>query len=574
MCMQTTSSSAWRGPFSGESGHLAGAHVEAARCKKNRPVKLRKSCDFCWRRKLRCEGGTPCQNCAARSIVCTHSPRKQRGKPDDGGEEGSSEHDYEVASVGPATAIGKHELLPVDDVVAHVQVSQDAALVIPNDGGDNLITMEGEDAAVPSRRHTRPRRQQQAIENPQKRARLTPSSATGFLGLAEHSYLTAVLDDFLYVFPFVDQGIMREALVHLLDGTTLSPPAARLQGLAFDLTGSSNGELEGERELRLCADGRNEMALYQASCAKQAILWGGVAIGALLMGSPVDAVTKYAALAEAQLKECFDANDEYTADAYMMLAFMHLLLQDHTKYFRYLSFSNNLWTQLPAARRPNLRFVYMVCGLLSHVYGVSDTRARLILASLENVHDGPDDVEVAPSDRLLDDIERIPTKPETAEEGTAFAFATLGAGVAAAAANGLTGSGAALLMGPERPPPGGAVARPDLIVPRPMKDVAKAIIGTFHTSYGSALYDPRQGNVLLNRANMAELHALFSGVHARACTAPAASATFRIIVSAWLMVTKLALGRYHELLEQAESVLAAVEEMPGLARMANNPLPL
>jgi hypothetical protein len=51
-------------------------------------------------------------------------------------------------------------------------------------------------------------------------------------------------------------------------------------------------ELEGEGELRLCADGRSAMAAYQASCAKQAILWGGVAVGALLMGSPVDAVAK------------------------------------------------------------------------------------------------------------------------------------------------------------------------------------------------------------------------------------------------------------------------------------------
>jgi hypothetical protein len=69
--------------------------------------------------------------------------------------------------------------------------------------------------------------------------------------------------------------------------------------------------------------------------------------------------------------------------------FMHMLLQDRTKYFRYMSFSNNLWMQLPASKRPNLRFVFMCCGLLSHVYGATDARARLILASLGEVTEAP-----------------------------------------------------------------------------------------------------------------------------------------------------------------------------------------
>jgi hypothetical protein len=68
---------------------------------------------------------------------------------------------------------------------------------------------------------------------------------------------------------------------------------------------------------------------------------------------------------------------------------MHMLLQDRTKYYRYMSFSNNLWMQLPACKRPNLRFVFMCCGLLSHVYGATDARARLILASLGEVTEAP-----------------------------------------------------------------------------------------------------------------------------------------------------------------------------------------
>jgi hypothetical protein len=82
---------------------------------------------------------------------------------------------------------------------------------------------------------------------------------------------------------------------------------------------SSSRRTSGHRKALAVVQGGAELSDYQASCAKQAILWGGVAIGALLLGSPVEGVQKYVALAEAQLKECFDACDEFAAGAYMML---------------------------------------------------------------------------------------------------------------------------------------------------------------------------------------------------------------------------------------------------------------
>jgi hypothetical protein len=93
---------------------------------------------------------------------------------------------------------------------------------------------------------------------------------------------------------------------------------------------SSSRRTSGHRKALAVVQGGAELSDYQASCAKQAILWGGVAIGALLLGSPVEGVQKYVALAEAQLKECFDACDEFAAGAYMMLvsvaaAILHLL---------------------------------------------------------------------------------------------------------------------------------------------------------------------------------------------------------------------------------------------------------
>jgi hypothetical protein len=100
------------------------------------------------------------------------------------------------------------------------------------------------------------------------------------------------------------------------DSTAAAAAAAAGAGSS---SSSSSKRTSGHRKALAVVQGGAELSDYQASCAKQAILWGGVAIGALLLGSPVEGVQKYVALAEAQLKECFDACDEFAAGAYMML---------------------------------------------------------------------------------------------------------------------------------------------------------------------------------------------------------------------------------------------------------------
>jgi hypothetical protein len=184
------------------------------------------------------------------------------------------------------------------------------------------------------------------------------------------------------------------------------------------------------------------------------------------------------------------------------------------------------------------------------VYGVADARARLILASLDEVHDGPlceDNIKT--SDRLLDDIDRIPNKPDMNIEQI-------------------------VRLDPMMCVPNDTsreiILKSDVVVPKPVKDAAKGIIATFHTSYGNAIYNPNQSNVLDNRENMESLHKLFTDVHTRACVYPTSSATFRTIVASWLLITKLSCGAYNELLEQAVNVLTAIEELPGLTRMIGN----
>jgi hypothetical protein len=66
---------------------------------------------------------------------------------------------------------------------------------------------------------------------------------------------------------------------------------------------------------------------------------------------------------------------------------MYMLLQDSARYLHYVAFSNHLWTQLPPARRTGLRFVFLLGGVLAHIYGASDPRLQLVL---DSVHEAPE----------------------------------------------------------------------------------------------------------------------------------------------------------------------------------------
>jgi hypothetical protein len=91
-----------------------------------------------------------------------------------------------------------------------------------------------------------------------------------------------------------------------------------------------------------------------------------------------------------------------------------------------------------------------------------------------------------------------------------------------------------------------ASERQDHLIPRPMKQIAKAIISTFQSSYGGSADLGTYFSVLSDAANMAQVHEMFSEVYERSCAHGRGSATFRIVISAWLVISKMVLRRYHE----------------------------
>ncbi|CAN0278323.1 unnamed protein product [Discosporangium mesarthrocarpum] len=76
----STSDSGWDFGGSGGGGELPkanGAEVVAA---PNGPGARRASCDFCSRRKRKCNGREPCQNCSKLNLLCHFSLKRKSGR--------------------------------------------------------------------------------------------------------------------------------------------------------------------------------------------------------------------------------------------------------------------------------------------------------------------------------------------------------------------------------------------------------------------------------------------------------------------------------------------------------------
>jgi hypothetical protein len=100
-----------------------------------------------------------------------------------------------------------------------------------------------------------------------------------------------------------------------------------------------------------------------------------------------------------------------------------------------------------------------------------------------------------------------------------------------------------------------ASERQDHLIPRPMKQIAKAIISTFQSSYGGSADMGTYFSVLSDAANMAQVHEMFGEVYERSCAHGRGSATFRIVISAWLVISKMVLRRYHEVCQCAHFII-------------------
>ncbi|CAM9589276.1 unnamed protein product, partial [Scytosiphon promiscuus] len=315
----------------------------------------RKSCDLCCSRKRRCDGDgvNPCTLCSTKGVLCAYSKKGRRGpKP-------KPKRDRE----GDGMYMGEVE---------------EGGVVLGEDGRiPSMLDWAGgqQDGAQP--RSSKMPRMGDVV-------RLTPSPATGMLGLQENHHLNAFFNGFGACTQIVQEDEIRGAMIYVLsegqfgmpgmeeDAFSSSPKgffstgnegkaasAAGRQGGGDSCNGSSLKLIRlDEGGLGIAAEvpsggegGGGEKELKQRAqrarlSAGVACLWAGIGVGAMLRGQTAEATAHYAENAREAIKGCYDVVSEEVLRAFLCLAHMHSFREDFPKFFRYTAMANDVAASL------------------------------------------------------------------------------------------------------------------------------------------------------------------------------------------------------------------------------------
>eukprot|EP00904_Undaria_pinnatifida_P005103 jgi/Undpi1/1722/HiC_scaffold_11.g05112.m1 len=216
-----------------------------------------------------------------------------------------------------------------------------------------------------------------------KRCRLSPSPATGLVGMQENAFLNDYFDCLGFL-PLANERMVRQAVVQIMLGPN---PQQRHDGFRAGpmLAEGEEGEFhpEGER------GGWGQALAHQesTSCPSKCILWCAIALGALVQGCSLEYVTGYLKLARDSLAECFDGNTIDTARAYLVMAFLHSFMGDKEKSQKHLLFAKSIMERLPRGMVPSWRGgVVLICCLPQSFDRLSRVRSRQNAILLPKLH--------------------------------------------------------------------------------------------------------------------------------------------------------------------------------------------
>eukprot|EP00903_Cladosiphon_okamuranus_P008652 g8295.t1 len=330
---------------------------------------LRKTCDFCYKRKRPCDGLAQryCSFCAAKNQAeCHYRRRRAPHRPSD------------TSLSCPTSAT----------VVKHPNPERDGV-------GGRSFWRTGSDAAASAAALSEKREifheasvgvgdgGEAAVALPLKRGRFSASPATGLVGLQENEFL----GDFFGALDFLaltDRSTVRDAMVRImLAGESTQHPhhchhhdkvGAPFQSSPIrcrervregkDARHSAFGEMSTNVEVAyqsnaLAAElGTGVLPRDSSTC----MMWCAVALGALVRGHPLPKAGRYVELAEDSLRACRDDASLDTARAYVSTAILHDFLGDRVKTHEYLIAANSIVDGLPPEDIP--RGFY---GLLEYV---------------------------------------------------------------------------------------------------------------------------------------------------------------------------------------------------------------
>ncbi|CAM9613649.1 unnamed protein product [Ectocarpus sp. 12 AP-2014] len=299
---------------------------------------LKKSCDFCFKRRKRCDGRAQrrCSFCVEKGRPeCHYSTRSLPSMssktptvvPTSGEEDG-------VRGDSPQTGLS---------LWAGAEADNDGNA----DAGAQHTAKKGSGTAVGVT----------GLVLPFKRARLSASPATGLAGLLENE----LLGDFFGCLGFLSlatESIVRGAMVSVMRAnnvlnqqgatTPARPPPAAARGWLVEEDDTEEAPVSSVRTEEACW--RNAVTTEDATLPRDAstcILWCAIALGALVRGYPLPQVQRYVHLAKDTLASCSTSAALDMARANLAMAFVHNFLGDQVNNHRYVELANSIVSALP-----------------------------------------------------------------------------------------------------------------------------------------------------------------------------------------------------------------------------------
>eukprot|EP00903_Cladosiphon_okamuranus_P015992 g14770.t1 len=246
---------------------------------------MRRSCDRCGKSKKRCDGEWPCRRCIEAGQECKYS--KRRSPHPQQPQHRQQQQETRPAGVHP-TKVLLHSTYGA--VLAYGVVSF-------------------------------------------KRCRLSASPATGLVGMKENAFLSDFFSSVGFL-PLTNQSHIREAMMRLMIRPSGRYPSDSPNGSwdrgQFDAVtsgGSSTSAMEG-----------NQYPMDPSVCT----FWCAVALGALVKGSPIEAVEHYSRLAADALESYSGPVTADLAKASTILAYLYGFTGNKVKFEEQLAFSNSI----------------------------------------------------------------------------------------------------------------------------------------------------------------------------------------------------------------------------------------
>ncbi|CAM9789924.1 unnamed protein product, partial [Scytosiphon promiscuus] len=304
-----------------------------------RTISLKKSCDFCVRRKRYCDGfgRKRCSFCIEKNQIECH---------------------YSIRSpITPSRVSMKSTL--------RRNATQQCPGRPPLAGRSFFAQEKTGEKKCPPKRPAAESAPTVTSLPPLKRSQLSASPATGLVGLQENEFLK----DFYECLGFLSlasESTVRSAMVSVMCASaqerrrTASGQSPDEGAVGESPQKADEGGDGRERCWKKAVSARNAALPHNSSTC---VLWCAIALGALVQGRPFAHVQGYLELAQDSLAACAGGRTLDTARAYLAMAFLLNFLGDTTTNHLYVRLANKIVNALPPGEiLPGIRDVLRYAG--------------------------------------------------------------------------------------------------------------------------------------------------------------------------------------------------------------------